>query len=381
MIIGIPKELVSEDPRAPIIPETVKKLCALGAELIIEKGCGESISFTNEDYQIAGAKILTDRNELLAGSDIIMRLHKPPIEEISRLKKDCIHISYLSPFNDHNLVDAFCEAEVISISMDLIPRITRAQKMDALSSQANLAGYAAVILAAEKLDRILPMMTTAAGTILPTKVFVIGVGVAGLQAIATAKRLGARVEAFDSRTVVSEQVKSLGAKFINIDIGETGQTAEGHAVELTDKQIEMQRKGMKEIMSQADIVITTAQIFGKSAPRIVTRDMVEEMKPGSIIVDMAVETGGNVEGSVAGNDVNMGNGVTIFGPTNLPGRVGKHSSQMYSTNLMNLVSEFWDTEINQLVLNPDDEIIRNCMITRDGKLVNEHIIKNRQLKS
>ena len=380
MIIGIPKELVSEDPRAPIIPETVKKLCGLGAELIIEKGCGESICFADEEYQNAGAKILTDRNELLADSDIIMRLHKPPIEEISRLKKGCIHISYLSPFNEHNLVDAFCEAEVISISMDMIPRITRAQKMDALSSQANLAGYAAVILAAEKLDRILPMMTTAAGTILPTKVFVIGVGVAGLQAIATAKRLGARVEAFDSRPVVSEQVKSLGAKFINIDIGETGQTAEGHAVELTDKQIEMQRKGMKEIMSQADIVITTAQIFGKSAPRIVTRDMVEEMKPGSVIVDMAVETGGNVEGSVAGNDVNMGNGVTIFGPTNLPGRVGKHSSQMYSTNLMNLVSEFWDTESNQLVLNPDDEIIRNCMITRDGKLVNEHIIKNRQLK-
>ena len=380
MLIGIPREITSGDQRVPIIPETVKKLCSLGAILQIEKGCGESISFTDEDYQIAGAKILTDRNELLASSDIIMRLHKPPIEEIFRLKKDCIHISYLSPFNDHNLVDAFCEAEVISISMDMIPRITRAQKMDALSSQANLAGYAAVILAAEKLDRILPMMTTAAGTILPTKVFVIGVGVAGLQAIATAKRLGARVEAFDSRTVGSEQVKSLGAKFINIDIGETGQTTEGYAVELTDKQIEMQRKGMKQIMSQADIVITTAQIFGKS-PRIVTRDMVEEMKPGSVIVDMAVETGGNVEGSVAGNDVSMGNGVTIVGPTNLPGRVGKHSSQMYSTNLMNFVSEFWDAESNQLVLNPDDEIIRNCVITRDGKLVNEHIIKTRQLKS
>ena len=379
MIIGIPKERTSGEQRVPIIPETVKKLCSLGAKLQIEKGCGESISFTDEEYQNAGAKILNDRNELLSSSDIIMRLHKPPIEEITKLKKGCIHISYLSPFIEHKLVDALRDAKIISLSMDMIPRITRAQKMDALSSQANLAGYVAVILAAEKLDRILPMMTTAAGTILPTKVFVIGVGGAGLQAIATAKRLGARVEAFDSRPVVSEQVRSLGAKFMNIDIGETGQTAGGHAVELTEKQIEMQRNGMKEIMSQVDIVITTAQVFGKPAPRIVTKDMVETMKPGSVIVDMAVETGGNVEGSVAGNDVRVGNGVTIVGPTNLPGRVSKHSSQMYSTNLLNLISEFWDTESNRLVLNPDDEIIKNCVITRDGKLANEHIIKTRQL--
>ena len=379
MIIGIPKERTSGEQRVPIIPETVKKLCSLGAKLQIEKGCGESISFTDEEYQNAGAKILNNRNELLSSSDIIMRLHKPPIEEITKLKKGCIHISYLSPFIEHKLVDALRDAEIISLSMDMIPRITRAQKMDALSSQANLAGYVAVILAAEKLDRILPMMTTAAGTILPTKVFVIGVGVAGLQAIATAKRLGARVEAFDSRPVVSEQVRSLGAKFMNIDIGETGQTAGGHAVELTEKQIEMQRNGMKEIMSQVDIVITTAQVFGKPAPRIVTKDMVETMKPGSVIVDMAVETGGNVEGSVAGNDVRVGNGVTIVGPTNLPGRVSKHSSQMYSTNLLNLISEFWDTESNRLVLNPDDEIIKNCVITRDGKLANEHIIKTRNI--
>ena len=379
MIIGIPRERTSGEQRVPIIPETVKKLCSLGAKLQIEKGCGESISFTDEEYQNAGAKILNNRNELLSSSDIIMRLHKPPIEEITKLKKGCIHISYLSPFIEHKLVDALRDAEIISLSMDMIPRITRAQKMDALSSQANLAGYVAVILAAEKLDRILPMMTTAAGTILPTKVFVIGVGVAGLQAIATAKRLGARVEAFDSRPVVSEQVRSLGAKFMNIDIGETGQTAGGHAVELTEKQIEMQRNGMKEIMSQVDIVITTAQLFGKPAPRIVTKDMVETMKPGSVIVDMAVETGGNVEGSVAGNDVRVGNGVTIVGPTNLPGRVSKHSSQMYSTNLLNLISEFWDTESNQLVLNPDDEIIKNCVITRDGKLTNEHIIKTRHI--
>ena len=236
-----------------------------------------------------------------------------------------------------------------------------------------------MILAAEKLDRIFPMMTTAAGTIFPTKVFVIGVGVAGLQAIATAKRLGARVKAFDSRSVVAEQVKSLGAKFVEIDIGKTRQTIGGHATELKDEQIEMQRIGMIEEVSEADIVITTAQVFGKPAPLIVTRDMVEVMKPGSVIVDMAVETGGNVEGSVVGDEVTTRNGVTIIGSTNLPGRVGKHSSQMYSTNLLNLISEFWDTESNQLVLNPDDEIIKNCVITRDGKLTNEHIIKSRHI--
>ena len=379
MIIGIPKERTSGDQRVPIIPETVKKLCRLGAILQIEKGCGESICFTDEEYLHAGAKILNDRNELLASSDIIMRLHKPPIEEITKLKKGCIHISHLSPFIEHNLVDALRDAEVISLSMDMIPRITRAQKMDALSSQANLAGYVAVILAAEKLDRIFPMMTTAAGTILPTKVFIIGVGVAGLQAIATAKRLGARVKAFDSRSVVAEQVKSLGAKFVEIDIGKTRQSSCGHAIELTDEQLEMQRNGMKEVMCEADIVITTAQVFGKPAPLIVTIDMLESMKPGSVIVDMAVETGGNVESSVVGDEVTTGNGVTIIGPTNLPGRVSKHSSQMYSTNLFNLISEFWDTESNQLVLNPDDEIIKNCVITRDGKLANDHIIKTRNM--
>ena len=377
MIIGIPKEITPGEERVPIIPETVKKLCDLGAILQIEKECGESISFKDEEYQKAGAKIIKDRNELLSTSDIILRLNKPPIEEIAKLKKGCIHISYLSPFFEHNLVDALRDSEIISLSMDMIPRITRAQKMDSLSSQANLAGYAAVILGAEKLDRIFPMMTTAAGTILPTKVFVIGVGVAGLQAISTAKRLGARVKAFDSRTVVAEQVKSLGAKFVEINIGETRQTVGGHAIELTDEQILMQRNGMKEVISESDIVITTAQVFGKPSPIIVTIDMIEAMNPGSVIIDMAIETGGNVEGSVIGDEVTSKNGVTIIGPTNLPGRVSKHSSQMYSTNLLNLISEFWDTDSKRLILNPDDEIIKNCLITCDGKLANEQIIKIR----
>ena len=378
MIIGIPKELTAGDSRAALVPDSVKKLCNLGAVLNIESGCGEAICYTDEDYLNAGAKIVTDRNELLTNADIIMRLHKPPIEEIAKLKKGCIHISYLFPFNEHIIVDALREAGVISISMEMIPRISRAQKMDVLSSQANLAGYVAVILAAEKLDRIFPMMTTAAGTILPTKVFIIGVGVAGLQAIATAKRLGARVEAFDTRPVVAEQVKSLGAKFVDIDIGVTGETSAGYAEALTDDQLEMQREGMKKIISQADIVITTAQVFGRPAPLIVTGTMVKAMKSGSIIVDMGVETGGNVEGSVFGEEVLSENGVTILGQGNLPGRVGKHASQMYSSNLLNLISEFWDFENKKLNLRYDDEIVKGCVITRGGELVNEIIINNRQ---
>ena len=290
MIIGVPKELIESDPRAALIPETAKSLCKLGADLHIESRCGEAIGFTDEDYATAGAKIIIDRGELLSNADIIMRLHKPSTDEIAKLKKGSTHISFFDPFNDHKLVDSFVGAGIISISMEMMPRIARAQKMDALSSQASLAGYVAVIFAAEKIDRILPMMMTAAGTISPMKVFVIGVGVAGLQAIATAKRLGARVEAFDTRPVVGEQVKSLGAKFVEIDIGDTEETSDGYAKALTDDQLEKQRDGMKKIISQADIVITTAQVFGRPAPLIITSTMVKAMKSGSIIVDMCVET-------------------------------------------------------------------------------------------
>ncbi|MDH5737216.1 MAG: NAD(P) transhydrogenase subunit alpha, partial [Gammaproteobacteria bacterium] len=249
---------------------------------------------------------------------------------------------------------------------------TRAQKMDVLSSQANLAGYVMVMLAAGKLDRILPMMMTPAGTLSPAKVFVIGAGVAGLQAIATAKRLGARVEAFDTRPVVAEQVQSLGAKFVEIDLGETGQTKDGYAKQLTDEQLEMQRQGMKQVISQSDIVITTAQVFGRPAPRIVTADMVAAMKPGSVIVDMAVDSGGNVEGSEPDREVQIG-GTTIIGISNLPSVVATDASQMYSSNLFNLVSEFWDTESKSFNLDLEDDIIQGCLITHQGNIVNETI--------
>ena len=244
--------------------------------------------------------------------------------------------------------------------------------MDALSSQANLAGYVTVVQASYYSPIILPMMMTPAGTIAPSRVFVIGAGVAGLQAIATAKRLGARVEAFDTRPVVAEQVQSLGAKFVEIDLGEVGQTEQGYAKELTPEQIDLQKLGQKKVISQSDIVITTAQLFGRPAPKIVSADMISAMKAGSVVVDMAVESGGNVEGSVLNQVVDIG-GVKIIGQGNLPSEVAKNASEMYSNNLYNFLDEFWDNEKRKLNLDPSDEIILSSVVTRDGVIVNETI--------
>jgi NAD(P) transhydrogenase subunit alpha len=247
--------------------------------------------------------------------------------------------------------------------------------MDALSSQANLAGYVAVILAAERLKKIFPMMMTPAGTIAPARVFVIGVGVAGLQAIATAKRLGARVEAFDTRPVVEEQVKSLGARFVKIDLGETGQTKDGYAKALTDEQLGKQREGMAKVCASSEVVITTAQLFGRKAPLIVTAEMVRGMQKGSVIVDLAVESGGNVAGSEVDKEMDL-DGVLIIGLGNLPGRVCVHASQMFSSNLYNFVDEFWKADAKQFQLNFEDEIIRGGVITHQGKIVNEMILNH-----
>lgn len=372
MQIAVPSETLENEKRVALTPESVKKLTGLGFDVVVESGLGETAGFADAEYQDAGAQLNDDRNAVLGAGDIVLRVRKPPADEVSRLKKGAVHISYLDPYNEPELIKALATQRVSAISVEMIPRTTRAQKMDALSSQANLAGYVMVILAASHLDRILPMMMTPAGTISPAKVFVIGAGVAGLQAIATAKRLGARVDAFDTRPVVAEQVKSLGAKFVEIDLGETGQTEGGYARELTAEQLEMQRQGMKDVISKADVVITTAQVFGRPAPRIVTRDMVEAMAPGGVIVDMAVESGGNVEGSVPDQVVNV-NGVSIIGVSNLPSEVPSDASKMYSSNLFNLVSEYWDKESSAFNLNLDDDIIKGCLITHDGEIVNEAI--------
>ena len=291
---------------------------------------------------------------------------------MAQLKASAISVSFLDPYNEKALIEALAAKGVTSISMEMIPRSTRAQKMDALSSQANLAGYVTVVQAAFHSPKIMPMMMTPAGTIAPARVFVIGAGVAGLQAIATAKRLGARVEAFDTRPVVAEQVQSLGAKFVEIDLGEVGQTEQGYAKELTPEQLELQREGQKAVIAQSDVVITTAQLFGRAAPVIVGRDMVEAMKPGSVVVDMAVESGGNVEGSVMNEVVDI-NGVRVVGQGNLPGEVARNASEMYSNNLLNLLQEFWDEEAKTLNLDPEDDIVQSCVITRDGAVVNETI--------
>lgn len=372
MKIFVPKELAADETRVPLLPETIDRLQKLGAETTVQSGLGESIHRPDADYEKAGAVVSTDRAGALAEADLVLRLGKPPLEEIAQLRPGSIHISYLDPFNEGELVRAFATAGVSAISMEMIPRSTIAQKMDALSSQANLAGYLAVIAAASEIDRIFPMMMTPSGTIQPTRVFVIGVGVAGLQAIATAKRLGARVEAFDTRPVVEEQVKSLGAKFVKADLGETGQTEQGYAKALTDEQVAKQREVMAKHCASADVVITTAQLFGRKAPLIVTTEMVRAMRPGSVIVDLAVESGGNVECSRAGETV-VEQGVKVLGLRNVPGLAPTPASEMYSNNLGNLLEHFWDKDARAFRLKPEDELMKGCLITHNGEIVNETI--------
>jgi NAD(P) transhydrogenase subunit alpha len=361
------KENFPGENRVPLIPSTAEKLVKSGATLWIETGLGASCRYSDGEYEAVGAQIGKDRKSLIEQADLVLRLRKPLLEEISLMKPGSYHISYLYPFNEKELVDAFCQQKVLAVSLEMIPRTTIAQKMDVLSSQANLGGYVAVLLAAEKLDQIFPMMTTPAGTLKPSRVFVIGAGVAGLQAIATAKRLGARVEAFDTRPVVEEQVKSLGAKFVKVDLGETGQTKDGYAKALTEEQMKKQQDAMAKFCAQADVVITTAQLFGRPAPTIITRAMIEGMRPGSVIVDMAVETGGNVEGSRLNEVVDI-QGVSIIGLGNLPSRVAVHASQMYSANLANFILHFWDKEQKAFQPKWDDEIIQGCLVTKDGDL-------------
>ena len=372
MQIGVPKETWPGEVRAAMVPANASKLIKEGFSVAVQSGLGAASGYADADYAEAGASISDDRAALLANADIVMAVRKPDAADVSSLKKGALYVSFLDPFNEKPLVESIAAQGATSISMEMVPRSTRAQKMDALSSQANLAGYVTVIQASFHLPKIMPMMMTPSGTIAPARVFVIGAGVAGLQAIATAKRLGARVEAFDTRPVVAEQVQSLGAKFVEIDLGDTGQTDQGYAKELTPEQVEMQREGQKAIISQSDVVITTAQLFGRPAPQIVGRDMVESMKPGSVIIDMAVETGGNVEGSIMNEVVDI-NGVKVVGQGNLPGEVARNASDMYSNNLLNLVMEFWDGEDKTLNLDPEDEIIQACVITRDGAVVNETI--------
>ena len=314
---------------------------------------------------------------------ILYRVEVTGLNKIPRSGRSIIcsnHISYMDPFNNIELVRQFAAGKVSGISLEMIPRTTIAQKMDVLSSQANLAGYVAVITAAKHQRKIFPMMMTAAGTIAPARVFIIGAGVAGLQAIATAKRLGARIDAFDVRPEAQEQITSLGAKPLVVDLGETGKTKacpersrrDGYAKQLTDEQLDKQRQAMARMCSQSDVVITTAKVFGRKTPLIVTNDMLDDMKPGSIVIDLAVETGGNVEASEPDKKVKR-KGVTIIGKSELERKVPVPASQMLSSNLYNFIEHFWDKETKRFNLDRDDEIIQGCLVTHDGEIVNEAI--------
>lgn len=362
---------VSDESRVAMVPDSIKKLLQLeGIEVAVEKNLTTMIS--DEAYQKAGASVVDSRESLLSTADVFVWVNAPSLEDIGKMKKGSISISFLDPYNQTEVVRGLMKQGVNAISMEMIPRTTLAQKMDALSSQASLAGYAAVILGADKLDRIFPMMMTPAGTIPPAKVFVIGAGVAGLQAIATAKRLGARVEAFDTRAVVEEQVVSLGAKFVKVDLGETGQNKDGYANALTEAQLKMQQQAMVKSCANADLVITTAKLFARKAPVIVTKEILKQMRDGSVVIDLAAGSGGNVEGTVVDETVII-DGVNVIGIDNLPGEVAFDASAMYASNLNNLMTHFYNKETKTIDLNQSDEIMNGCLVVKDGQVVNERL--------
>ncbi len=374
MIIGVPKETKFKENRVSITPLITKELIKQGFTVMVEKGAGLNSFFSDDDYSNAGASIVPQKELLYEGTEVILKVNAPQADEIALMKKGAILISFMWAATNPDVVNACEKAGISAFSMDAVPRISRAQKMDALSSQANLAGYKAVIMCADTLGKIFPMMTTAAGTIKPSKVVIFGAGVAGLQAIATAKRLGAIVEVSDIRPETKEQVQSLGGKFIEVKGDDTIKMEGGYVKGVSDEFLKRQQELVGKHVAEADIVITTALIPGRKAPVLVTEEMVKSMKFGSVILDMAVEQGGNVVGSKLNENVNI-NGVTIIGLGNLPSRVAFHASQMYSSNLVNLIETYWDKDAKVFKLNPEDEIIKGCLLTHQGQIVNPQLKK------
>ena len=362
------RETDPRETRVALIPDDIKKLIGMGFSFKVVRGAGVKSGFSDAAYEKAGA-VLIDSESQGYDSEIVLRILKPQSAE--GLKPGTLHISYLDPFNEKALLKEFAEKGIQAVSLEMIPRTTLAQKMDVQSSQTSLAGYVAVVNAAARLPKILPMMVTPSGTINPARVFIIGVGVAGLQAIATAKRLGARVDAFDTRPVVEEQVKSLGASFVKIDLGEMGQTAQGYAKELTPEQIKKQQEAQAKVCERSNIVITTAKVFGRKAPRLIAKDVIDRMQPGSIIVDMAVSTGGNVEGSKLFEEVVTDNGVIIMSGDFLERQVPFDASKMLSGNFTAFLTHFYNKEQGEFAVNLEDEIMRGCLLTQGGKIIHE----------
>jgi H+-translocating NAD(P) transhydrogenase subunit alpha len=375
MRIAVAKEIEVGERRVAIIPDTVAKFIKQGLEVWVEAGAGEGACFSDADYETAGAKVVADVTQLWGKADILLKVN-PPQErdngqlEVSQLREGAVLISFLNPLGNPMTIQRLSEGKVTAFSMEMIPRTSRAQSMDALSSQAGVAGYKATLIAAAAFPKFFPMLTTAAGTIPPAKVFVMGAGVAGLQAIATARRLGAVVEAFDIRPAVKEEVQSLGAKFVEVTIEEDTVAAGGYAKELSEAAKQRSREVVTEHVKAADVVITTAQVPGRKAPLLVTEEMVAQMKPGSVIVDLAAEQGGNCACTEPGKDV-VRNGVTIIGPINLPSSMPVHASQMYAKNLLTLVQYLVkDGVIN---LNFEDDIVNSACVTHNGIIRNARV--------
>lgn len=372
MRIAVARETEGNEPRVAASPETVKKFKALGAEVVVARGAGNASGYPDAEYEAAGATIA---DAVGGDADMILKVRRPSTGEIASYKKGAIVVAIMDPYGNEAALKAMADAGLTTFAMELMPRITRAQSMDVLSSQANLAGYRAVIDGAETYGRAMPMMMTAAGTVPAARVFIMGVGVAGLQAIATARRLGAVVTATDVRPATKEQVESLGAKFLAVEDEEfkNAQTAGGYAKEMSKEYQAKQAALVAEHITKQDIVITTALIPGRPAPKLVSAEMVASMKPGSVIVDLAVERGGNVEGAVPGQVVQVGP-AKIVGHLNVPGRLAASASALYAKNLLTFIDTMIDKKEKKLAINWDDELIKATMLTRDGAVVHPNFM-------
>jgi NAD(P) transhydrogenase subunit alpha len=365
----------ADEPRVAISPDTVKKFVGLGAVVRIEQGAGKRSRFSDDAYRAAGAEIVT-RPESLFGADILLTVHRPTVADVAALKPGAIVVGMVDPFGDRAGLDALAGAGATVFSMEFMPRTTRAQSMDVLSSQANLAGYKAVVDGAAMFGQALPMMMTPAGTVPATKAFIMGVGVAGLQAIATARRLGAQVTATDVRPATKEQVQSLGAKFIAVEDDEfkQAQTTTGYAKPMSAEYQAKQAELIANHIKTQDLVITTALIPGRPAPKLITQAMIESMKPGSVIVDLAAERGGNTELTEPGKTIETPNGVKIFGPLNLAGTIAVNASSLYARNLLAFIETMIDKKEKALAVNWDDELIKGTLIAKDGQIVHPNLV-------
>jgi NAD(P) transhydrogenase subunit alpha len=365
--VFVPQESRSNERRVAAVPETVKKMVAAGLEVEIQAGAGEGSGFLDTDYEAAGARIVPNAHAALKQADVVLKVSEPLVTEVDALRAGSVLMALLDPYRNLPMARRLAERGISSFAMELVPRTTRAQAMDVLSSQASIAGYKAVLVAAERLGKYLPMMMTAAGTIQPARVVVLGAGVAGLQAIATAKRLGAIVEVSDVRAAVKEQVESLGGRFIELPELPTAEGAGGYAKEVGKEFLDKQRAILKERLSHADVAITTAQVPGKQAPVLITRDMVEAMRPGSVVVDLAASTGGNCEVTRMGEEV-VHRGVLVLGPPNLAATVPADASLLYARNVFNLLMLLWNKKTKELTVPESDDVVAGTLLTHAGEI-------------